>query len=126
MSEFLIAGGNTSAQAREYAEKEGLEVKAPTASQLFVDIDSERDFVEFDKNYGLVDSAIGILGIRVTESRNKPDGRHIVVDLDHDVTPTERCLLQAILGSDRRREGHSLCRIKEGDPEPTLFFEKKK
>jgi hypothetical protein len=125
MSEFLIAGGNTSTQAREYAEKEGLEVKAPLASQLFIDLDSLSDKVIFDTNYDLVNTAVGIRGFQVTPSRNKSEGRHIIVDLKQDVTPLERCLLQAILGSDRRREGHSFWRIQEGDPEPTLFFEKK-
>ena len=125
MSEFLIAGGNTSTQAREWAEKEGLEVRAPKDNQLFIDIDDPPGMADFVKNFGLVDAAIGIDSYAITCSRNKPAGRHIIVDLKGRVSPIERCLLQAILGSDRRREGHSCCRIVEGDKEPTLFFEKK-
>ena len=125
MSEFLIAGGNTSTQAREWAENEGLEVRAPKDNQLFIDIDDPQGMTDFDKNFGLVDAAIGIESHTFTYSRNKPEGRHVVVNLKGKVSPIERCLLQAILGSDRRREGHSYCRIVEGDKEPTLFFEKK-
>jgi hypothetical protein len=125
MSEFLIAGGNTSAQAREWAEQEGLEVRVPKSNQLFIDIDSTIDMRAFDENYSLVDAAIGIESYDVTPSRSKPKGKHIVVNLAATVSPLERCLLQAILGSDKRREGHSYCRIQEGDREPTLFFEKK-
>ena len=125
MSEFLIAGGNTSTQAWEWAENEGLEVKAPKGDQLFIDIDDPQGMTDFEKNFGLVDAAIGIESYTFTYSRNKPAGRHVVVNLKGKVSPIERCLLQAILGSDRRREGHSYCRIVAGDKEPTLFFEKK-
>jgi len=125
MSEFLIAGGNTSTQAREWAEREGLDVRAPKDNELFLDLDDMAAREEFDRNYDLVYHMINIKSVSSTPSRSKLDGKHVVVTLGCSVTPLERCLLQAILGSDRRREAHSYARIKEGDLEPTLFFEKR-
>jgi hypothetical protein len=126
MSEFLIAGGNTSDQAKEYAANEGLVVREPKEDELFIDIDDFPSSQEFDRNYDIVDRAIGIRNWKATPSRNKLGGRHIVVRLWRNVTPIERIALQAILGSDRRREAHSFARIEEGDKSPTLFFEKPK
>ena len=114
MSEFLIAGGNTSTQAREWAEKGGLEVRAPKDNQLFIDIDDPQGMADFEKNFGLVDAAIGIESHTFTYSRNKPAGATYHRQSKRKVSPIERCLLQAILGSDRRREGHSYCRIVKG------------
>ena len=124
MSEFLIAGGNTSAQAKEWAAQQGLVVRVPEKDQLFVDIDDERGWETYLQNYDIVDRVFGIRSVESTPSRNKPQGKHVVVRLFTKINSTERCLLQAILGSDPRREGHSLSRIQDGDAEPTLFFEK--
>jgi hypothetical protein len=124
MSEFLLAGNNTSEQAREWAAQERLVVMAPTEYELYIDIDSDADLTEWDRNYEIVDKLFGIDEFIIKPSRNKTQGKHIYVKLAEKVTPLERCLCQAILGSDRRREGHSLGRIRRGDPDPTLFFEK--
>jgi len=123
MSEFLINNDNSSAQAREWAKGKSLVVKVPTPTQLFIDIDDDQSLDEWDRNYGIVDAMFGIDEFCITPSRTKPQGKHIVVELERPVTPTERCLCQAILGSDRRRQGHSFDRIRRNDPEPTLFFE---
>ena len=127
MSEFLIAGGNTSAQAREWAAKEGLDVKVPSPNELFIDIDDEKGMYHFNENWPLMaDIFGGILRAEITPSRRKPEGKHIVATLPRNVTPIERIALQAALGSDPRREAHSLRRYFAGDPLPTLFFEKRK
>ena len=125
MSEFLFAGGNTSFQAREWAAKEGLDVRAPKPNELFVDIDNAASAKEFERNYDIIDRLFCITGIERAPSRNKAEGEHVVVTLHVAVTPIERALAQAILGSDLRREGHTFARMQEGDPEPTLFFEKR-
>jgi len=124
MSEFITAGGNTSAEAREWATKEGLTVRTPADNELFIDIDNSLEFDQFVRNYDIVDRFAGIQNVFTTPSRSKPEGKHIVVILYNKITPLERIALQAILGSDRRREGHSIIRLQDGDREPTLFFEK--
>lgn len=125
MSEFQFAGGSSSVEARQWAADQNLDVRAPQPNELFLDIDNEAALDTYAENYDIVDRIYYIHDVKSTPSRNKPNGKHIVVTLGEEVTPTVRCLLQAILGSDRRREAHSLQRIKDGDPEPTLFFEKR-
>ena len=111
-----------SRDAFAYAAEKGLDVRYPMANELFIDIDDERGMKEFNENYTLIE---GTTGCESTPSRNKLNGRHIVVTLKRNVTPIERIALQAALGSDPRREAHSLRRYFEGDPLPTLFFEKR-
>ena len=118
------AKGRSSAAGRKDAARDRLVVKIPLNNQLFIDIDTETDLVEWDRNYGFVDEMFGIDSFTTTPSRNKPQGQHIVVTLERPIAPLERVLLQAILGSDRKREAISLWRIRNNDPDPTLFFEK--
>jgi hypothetical protein len=99
-------------------------VVLPKSNELFIDIDSDADLAEFDRNYGVINELFCIDEYEVKPSRNKERGKHIYVKLGQNVTPTERILLQAILGSDRKREALSLWRIHHNDPDPTLFFEK--
>lgn len=106
------------------AAQEGLVVRAPKDNELFIDIDDENGMSEYDRNYALIAAHVGIKSAVVTPSRTKPEGKHIVVTLETTVSPLERCLLQAVLGSDRRREAHGFLRIRDNDPEPTLFLEK--
>lgn len=105
-----------------YAKEQGLDVRYPMANELFVDIDDEHSQKVFDENYLLIE---GTTGLSATPSRRKENGRHIIVTLNRNVTPIERIALQAALGSDPRREAHSLRRYFAGDPLPTLFFEKR-
>jgi hypothetical protein len=116
--------GRTSARGRADAALKGLIVVTPKNNELFIDIDSDTDLAEFDRNYGIIDELFGIDEAVQTPSRNKKQGKHIVVTLAQPITPLERVLLQAILGSDRKREALSLWRIRNNDPNPTLFFEK--
>ena len=105
-----------------YAKEHGLDVRYPMANELFIDIDDKRSYKVFEENYTLIE---GTTGCMPAPSRRKKDGMHIVVTLNRNVTPIERIALQAALGSDPRREAHSLRRYFAGDPLPTLFFEKR-
>jgi len=126
MSELEQDGGTGSTTSRDafaYAAKHNIDVRYPLANELFVDIDSKEDLARFDRVKDLIHI---IHNTKLTPSRSKPDGKHIVCNLDRPVTPLERIALQAILGSDPRREAHSFNRLQANDPLPTLFFEKRK
>ena len=82
-------------------------------------------FMLFMKQIEIVKKYVGTNGSKVTESRHGLPGRHIVVTLDHDITETERLLLQACLGSDCVRELLGYVQMKNGDAHPTLFLESK-
>ena len=115
-----------SQRAINVALSEGLTVRLPEANELLIDIDNEHSFMLYQKQIDIVDKYIG-LGApwQCTPSRHGLPGRHIVVTLDHDITETERLLLQACLGSDRVRELLGYVQMKNGDAHPSLFLESK-
>lgn len=116
----------SSRDAFVFAEGEGVDVRYPMANELFIDIDDAYGKAQFRENWLLLSGMFeGTLSAKFTPSRRKPEGEHIVVTLPRNVTPIERIAMQAALGSDPRREAHSLRRYFNGDPLPTLFFEKR-
>lgn len=121
-------GGNLHSDgAFEQAERDGnLEVILPAANELQIDIDNEDNEQFFHQNLPKVSEYVGVYTWEEGPSRSgEPERKHITVKLNRDVTPLERILLQAVLGSDLRRELLSYCRWTIDDPHPTLFFEKK-
>lgn len=48
---------------------------------------------------------------------------HVYLQADEELTPERRLLLQAILGSDRKREALGFLRIVEGTGFHSAFFE---
>jgi hypothetical protein len=127
--EYDPNGMPNSQRAINVALSEGLTVRLPEANELLIDIDNEHSFMLFMKQIEIVKKYIGTKprfndgSYVVTESRHGLPGRHIVVTLDHDITETERLLLQACLGSDRVRELLGYVQMKNGDAHPTLFLE---
>lgn len=124
-----------SSEAVKYAAKEGLDVRFPKDNELFIDIDSEAGYDQFNRAYILLLQTFSD-GLYFTETPSKSDGiwkdgefcfrRHIVVQLPMAVTLIERVAYQAILGSDYKHELLTIKNIRDGDPSPTLFFEAKK
>jgi hypothetical protein len=111
---------------QRWAAENDLKVVFPDAYELQIDIDSSADAMTFEQNIDVIENSHGILNVKVTPSRSGGKRKHFTVRLItavHD--PVERIALQAILGSDRRREANSLRRWREGEKTPTLFFEKK-
>lgn len=108
------------------AALDGEIVVLPLPNQLFIDIDDEASMQLFERSLKKIEEYVGVLGYPdITPSRSgNVERQHIVVTLARAVTQTERILLQAVLGSDLRRELLSYCRITINDPHPTLFLEK--
>jgi hypothetical protein len=111
-----------------FIEAEGLNctVLVPKPNQLFIDCDDLEGNNWFNMNIGKVDEQVGPLEIEWLPS---PSGtlhhHHIVVTCSRDLTDIERIAMQAFLGSDRKREALSWVRLVNGDPQPTLFYQKK-
>jgi len=121
--EYDPNGMPNSQRAINVALSEGLTVRLPEANELLIDIDNEHSFMLYQKQMDILEKYVGTNGSKVTESRHGLPGRHIVVALEHDITETERLLLQACLGSDRVRELLGYVQMKNGDAHPTLFLE---
>ena len=113
--------------AYERATRENLQIVLPRANELQIDIDNEDAEEVFTvlMNH-LVPAFIGFSSVIKNPSKSGAPGKfHITVALNQDVTPLERIALQAILGSDRKRELLSFIELANGDKTPTLFLEKK-
>ena len=103
----------------------GCVVIEPGPFELFVDLDGDATQLEI----GLT-AAISVgLPIRVTKivPSKTPGHVHVYLDVDNNgepLTPERRIALQAVLGSDLKRELFSLARIMLNVPRaPTIFFE---
>lgn len=119
-------GASTPAQAKEQADDRGLEIRYPKPNELFVDIDNARDFTRFKDLVVMLDRMDRVKGWQDTPSASGGQHRHVVVTMQRDVTAFERIALQAMLGSDLKREMLSYERLATGsNPHPTVFFEPK-
>jgi hypothetical protein len=122
----LIEGSTlalTRAGALEAAKEMGLEVVTPKPNQLQLDIDCLEAMNHYSIMRSVLDQRYCVLKESITTSKSGGDRKHITLTLDRDITPTERILLQATLGSDRKRELLSYFRVLDGEELPTLFFE---
>lgn len=126
--------------AREKAASRGCTVVYASDNELQLDIDSDEDFTYFLANLRLFENVIRNIGdftqaprfpfkfdaFRMTRSAN--GNRHIVLPIQTDngkpLPMAVRILLQAVLGSDRRREMLSFMGMIQGQENPILFFEK--
>jgi len=106
------------------ARKEGLRVVVPTAFELQIDIDSEEALFEFERRYDFARQLGLVSSYSMRPSKSGGERYHVTARVPLKITPLERITLQAILGSDWRREILSLERLNKGDAIPTLFFEK--
>lgn len=106
------------------AEKLAVRIVRPKARELFIDIDgpvslgvfrrAERFFLEMGLHKGTV----------MTESKT-PGNFHAVVTWIRKLTEYERVGLQAIYGSDLKREMLGWQGLEAGHDDVTCFFEKK-
>lgn len=113
-------------QSIDKAAAAGLNVVIPAPNELFIDIDSDEAFDKFLYNRGLMyEHAPGFIEkVIAAPSKSGFPKRHVTVTLDRNITDVERIGLQAILGSDTKRETLSYLSCMHGHIHPTLFFEK--
>lgn len=104
------------------AVKAGLIVQYPAPNELFLDIDSESDFKECCKRMKKFAEALGIS--RASYARSKSKNFHVYVEMKEEVELSNigRIALQAVLGSDHKREALSLVTVSAGCERPTVFF----
>jgi hypothetical protein len=84
----------------------------PADDELFLDIDDD------EESLALFSSCVEMMGQKVKLSWNQkpsPSGRsgriHVTVKMPRPVTPLERIAIQAFMGSDRKSECLSWCRL---------------
>jgi hypothetical protein len=111
-------------QVESYAKEHNLEIVEPKTNELQLDIDS-KDFPKiYFSNLKLLKDLMVIKSIRQTES--KSGNIHVYIELEDDISKTERIALQACLGSDLKRELLTLFNLRnESNPRPQFFYERK-
>lgn len=110
----------------EVAEKLGLDVVWPAKNELFIDIDEYKDLSVFLENVAILRAEFNIEEVHVVPSRNGGNGKHVTVRVkDHEFDDRERLMLQAMLGSDRKREILALIGVMRGFEANTCFFKKR-
>ncbi len=114
-----------SQRAIDLGYTEDLEIIFPDSTQLQLDIDDSVTAEVFERNRGIIEKHFGIVYASQTISRNG-EGRHITITLKKRLlNEMERILLQAVLGSDPKRELLNYLQYLERDPHPVLFLENK-
>jgi hypothetical protein len=110
-------------QAAAKAAAVNCSIELPARDELQIDLDDAfTGMSAFETQYKLlVDlKLIPEAGFMVRYSRN--GNKHVTIRLGEDITPERRIVLQALLGSDLKREALSLKRVDMGEPHPTLLF----
>lgn len=126
----------TNEQMEEWAKQEGCDYIEATDSELFIDIDTKEQLATFWNNLNLAhrlfdhvpSDKLGYWGrqqIKITDSKQGGDHKHIRVKLWAPLDIKDRILLQACLGSDLKRELISWKRAQEGEKNVVIFFEKR-
>jgi hypothetical protein len=116
----------TTASAFKRAEEQDLEIVYPKVNEIQLDIDNKEAYNYFHENKWILEQWFGIRAITERVSKSGGDKRHITVELGTALTTVTRILLQAVLGSDRKRELLSFVMYaKGGEKKPTLLLEKK-
>ena len=103
----------------------GLRVVEPKANQLQLDLDSARALRKYGMQFSILKRAGLTKRWREKILPSKKSGHvHVVIDMPHGVSNLERVALQAVLGSDIRRECFNFARVKKRNKYPIVFFER--
>lgn len=116
----------TTKTALARAEKEGLKVVYPGPHELQIDIDGAENFTIWAQHFTILEKWLKVKNISVIPSMSHEVGHyHITIESERYFNIFERMLLQAVLGSDLKRELLGFVMAKNGESKPTLFLEKK-
>lgn len=123
----MSTGGAATMEATaRVAASRGLVVVLPTEKELFLDIDSDEALATFHAQVDLLQHVFPYVegwDIAPSQSR-RPGHAHITVRLGCTVNQVERLLLQAVLGSDLKRELLGYGRHIRNSEVVTAFFER--
>lgn len=116
----------TTASAFRKAEEQNLEIVYPKENELQLDIDNKEAYDYFHQNKWILEQWFGIRSITERVSKSGGDKKHITVELGVILTTVTRILLQAVMGSDKKRELYSFIMYAKGnEKKPTLLLEKR-
>jgi len=108
-------------KAIEKGKSLGFTVIQSTRSTLLLDLDTPESVAQFNDVLPLVKEFLKVKEVLSWESEH--GNQHRLIYLDDDLHVLTRIALQAVLGSDPKREVFAIERIKAGITEPSLLFQ---
>lgn len=117
------AGTPTRKDKQEKADAMGLKMVVGSPDLLLIDLDNGASLDKFNENLNILKEfpAHFIKGYLLTKS--KSGNTHAYVKLKKEFGVLERIGLQAVLGSDTKRESLSVLELTKEYEEPTVLFE---
>lgn len=108
------------------AKRDGLRIVEPKPNELQIDLDSARAIHIYGRQFMLLKHEGVTKGWRERMTKSKGGGNHvhIVITMPRSIDNFKRVLLQAILGSDLKRECFNFCRVLKGTKYPIVLFER--
>lgn len=96
----------------------------PKPNQLFIDIDSSEELARHETAWEV--ARLHVKGMRRRIRPSETEGHyHITVTLPYELPVYERLSLQFALGDDPKRAVLTWLRAREGEENPSVFFEVK-
>lgn len=114
----------TTDQCLEWAQRLGCDVFEASASELFVDLDTEFQYQQFLSTIRLLNRHIYIQDVIITPSKQGLPHRHARIQMNKELPLLARIALQAALSSNPNREILSVIRALNQESNIILFFEK--
>ena len=110
----------------EVAKSNGCSVITPEPNQLFLDIDSEKDYLYMESILSSLQELNLIsrdFNMTVSFSKSGGQHKHVVLTFTNRIfTEQERILFQLLLGSDHKKERISFLRLLAGQENPIRLF----
>ena len=107
------------------ARQSGWKVVQPLPNQLQLDLDGARALRRYGMQYSILRRQGLTKGWRERVKESKKRGHvHVVITMPSAVSDLERVALQAVLGSDIKREAFNYCRVKRRNKYPIVLFER--
>lgn len=106
------------------AKEKGLRAVIPKANQLLLDFDTEEQYVLYKERVKRLNQSIPVVEVYNQPSKSGLPKRHLILEMECDIDPAGRLVLQQYLGSDPTREFLSFLRTLQDDPYPTILFER--
>ena len=107
------------------ATKSGFAIVRTAPNLLLLDLDDAAACSKYLEMFPMVKEQIGLVKIGEWVSKSG-EGKHVVLQLDKPLPVSQRMLLQAILGSDLKREMYNLKRVWDKESDPIVLFKPKK
>lgn len=107
----------------ERAEALGVHVILPPPNVLTVDLDNDTSKAVYDENIGILLNQEPEFVERTVVTTSRNGNQHMYIQLNRVVTELERLGLQAMLGSDPKREILGHARLQHGIEPVSVMFE---